>query len=82
MTSHGEKWQGLEGTALRVYTYLLKQGPAGPREVSKALGLSSPSLAYYHLKRLEEAGLVRRLSDGQYDVCRTVKIEGHMVIGK
>jgi len=77
-----DRRQGLEGTALRIYAYLLRNGPAGPREVARALSLSSPSLAYYHLKRLEELGLVSRLPDGRYRVTGTASIEGYVVIGK
>jgi len=77
-----ERKQSLEGTALKVYAYLLRNGPAGPREVARALNLSSPSLAYYHLKRLEESGLVRKLPDGRYRVTGPASIEGYVVIGK
>ncbi len=74
--------QDLEGTALRVYVLLLRKGPAGPREVTKALGLSSPSLAYYHLKHMEELGLVRKLSDGRYEVSKLTSVKGHFFFGK
>ncbi len=77
-----ERRQSLEGTALKVYTYLLRNGPAGPREVARTLNLSSPSLAYYHLRRLEESGLVSKLPDGRYRVTGPASIEGYVVIGK
>ncbi len=77
-----ERKQSLEGTALKVYAYLLRSGPAGPREVARALNLSSPSLAYYHLKRLEESGLVSKLPDGRYTVAGPASVEGYVVIGK
>ncbi len=72
----------LEGTPLRIYAYLLRHGPAGPREVARAVGLRSPSLAYYHLRKLEEAGLVRRLPGGEYEAITDSGIEGFVVIGK
>jgi DNA-binding transcriptional ArsR family regulator len=34
------------------------------REVQRALKLSSPRLASYHLEKLEEAGLLRQTPDG------------------
>lgn len=34
--------------------------PLGIREVQRALKLSSPSVAQYHLSKLEHAGLVRK----------------------
>ncbi len=74
--------QALEGTALKVYAYILRNGPAGPRDVARALGLSSPSLAYYHLKRLEEEGLASRLPDGRYVITRPASVEGYVTIGK
>lgn len=57
----------LKGTTLKVY-YLLaeRQEPLGPREVQRALNLSSPSLALYHLNRLVDARLVIKSPDGKY----------------
>jgi len=58
----------LKGTTLKVYRFLLKSSkPVGVREVQRALNLSSPSLAAYHLSRLEEAGLLR-CEKGDYSV--------------
>ncbi len=72
----------LEGTPLKIYAYLLKHGPAGPREIARALGLKSPSLAYYHLRKLEAAGLVKKLPGGEYEADPNADIEGFLVIGK
>lgn len=53
--------QVLKGTTLEVYRFLLKRNkPVGTREVQRALNLSSPSVATYHLAKLEEVGLLRR----------------------
>lgn len=58
----------LRGTTLKVYRFVLKSGKSiGVREVQKALELSSPSLAAYHLSKLEEAGLLRQ-EKGEYAV--------------
>lgn len=55
----------LRGLTLRVYKFVLKHdGPVGIREVQRGLGLSSPTLALYHINKLEEAGLVRKELDG------------------
>jgi len=55
----------LTGKALRVYRYALKKGkPVGIREVQRALKLSSPTLASYHLSKLEEAGLLKQTVEG------------------
>ena len=55
----------LRGITLQVYKYVLKNNkPTGIREVQNSLNLSSPRLASYHLSKLEEAGLVKRTSEG------------------
>jgi DNA-binding transcriptional ArsR family regulator len=56
-----EAENALKGTTLEVYRFLLKNSkPVGIREVQRALNLSSPSLAVYHLSKLEDAGLLKR----------------------
>lgn len=51
----------LKGTTLDVYRFLLKSSkPVGIRELQRALNLSSPSVANYHLSKLEDAGLLKR----------------------
>jgi len=55
----------LRGKTLDVYRYVLKNGkPTGVREVQRALKLSSPRLAFYHLNKLEDAGLLKKSVDG------------------
>ena len=55
----------LRGKTLTVYLYLLKHGKAiGVREVQKELGFSSPSVAFHHLDKLVELGVVEK---DQYD---------------
>jgi hypothetical protein len=55
----------LTGNTAQVYRYAVKQGkPIGVREVQRALKLSSPTLAAYHLDKLEEAGLLKQTPDG------------------
>lgn len=50
----------LTGTTLRVYRYLYKMGkPCGIREIERGLGLSSSSVALYHVRKLLDAGLIR-----------------------
>jgi len=65
----------LKGKTLLVYLHLLKQSQSsvGVREVQRALSFSSPSVAAYHLNKLQELGLVE--SDrGDYRVTREIKI--------
>jgi hypothetical protein len=55
----------LAGTTLRVYRYLYRVGrPQGIHAVQRGLGLSSPSVAEYHLKKLLRYGLVREDPEG------------------
>jgi DNA-binding transcriptional ArsR family regulator len=55
----------LRGTTLEVYRFLLKSSkPVGTRELQRALNLSSPSVATYHLSKLEDAGLLKREGGG------------------
>ncbi len=49
----------LRGTTLKVYRLVLRNDrPMGIREVQRILRLSSPSVAAYHLSKLEDAGLL------------------------
>ncbi len=55
----------LRGKTLDVYRYVLKNNkPTGVREVQRALKFSSPRLAFYHLNKLEEAGLLKKGVEG------------------
>ena len=64
----------LRGRTLRVYFELLSmRGSVGPRELQRKLGLSSPSLAAYHLDKLVEFGLVRR-ERGEYSVEEVIRV--------
>jgi predicted DNA-binding transcriptional regulator len=54
------KIRALGGTTLRVYRYLYRQAkPQGVHDVQRGLGLSSFSVAQYHIKKLVADGLVR-----------------------
>ena len=72
-----------EGTTLNVYSYVVKKGkPVGPREVMRGASLSSPSVAYWHLQKLENAGLLQKNGTGEYIVKEKTSISGHIWIGK
>ena len=50
----------LKGKTIQVYRYIIRQNePARVREMQRSLGFSSPSLVYYHIEKLKEAGLIR-----------------------
>jgi len=59
----------IHGTTLRVYWFLLKSArPVGVRETQRALSMSSPSTALYHLDKLRELGVTEKDAIGQYYV--------------
>lgn len=64
----------LKGNTLRVYIYTLKKRKVGVREVQRALLMSNPSLAQYHLNKLKEMGLVSEDS-GEYSIVNEVKVD-------
>ena len=74
----------LKGTTLEVYRFLLKSNkPVGTRELQRALNLSSPSVATYHLSKLEDAGLLKREAGGftvsKYLLENSVKVNRFLV---
>lgn len=64
----------LKGNTLRVYMYTLKKRKVGVREVQRALLMSNPSLAQYHLNKLKDLGLVSE-NNGEYEVVGEVKVD-------
>lgn len=66
----------LKGKTLIVYWYLLQQPThtVGTREVQRALGFSSPSVAVHHLEKLQELGLVQKRVTGEYVLEEEVKV--------
>lgn len=64
----------LKGRTMSVYALLLQKGEMGVRDVQRALGFSSPSLALHHLTKLSELDLVTKDVDGVYSVKRTVRV--------
>jgi hypothetical protein len=65
----------LKGKTLLVYMHILKAGheTVGVREVQRTLGFSSPSVAAYHLQKLQDLGLVEN-AYGDYRLIKEVKV--------
>lgn len=75
--------QEIEGTTLNVYSYVVKKGkPVGPREVMRETNLSSPSVAYWHLQKLENSGLLEKNKAGEYIIKEKTSISGYVWIGR
>jgi hypothetical protein len=58
----------IKGNTLKVYLYLLRHGPSELRDVQREVGLSTPSLASYHLGKLIESGYAMQDEQGRYVV--------------
>ena len=72
-----------EGITLNVYLYLVKKGkPVGPRDVMKGANLSSPSVAYRHLQKLEDAGYLLKNEYGEYMVKSKGHVRGYTWLGR
>jgi DNA-binding transcriptional ArsR family regulator len=65
----------IHGTTLRVYWYLFKNARSvGVRETQRALSMSSPSIALYHLEKLRELGVAEKNDQGEYGLRQQVPI--------
>ena len=75
----------IRGNTVRVYLFVLRNGPCELRDVQRALKLSTPSLAFYHLSRLVESGNVKRTEDGRYVALADISadlLEGYVKFGR
>jgi DNA-binding transcriptional ArsR family regulator len=62
----------LEGTTRKVFRFVYRQhDPVGIHDIQRGMGLSSPSVAYYHVTKLLKAGLLKEEGDG-YTVNKSV----------
>jgi len=76
--------QDIKGNTLRIYLYLLRHGPSELRDIQSGVGLSSPSLASYHLGKLAERGFVVQDEYGVYSAVREASdrvLEGYARVG-
>lgn len=76
--------QEIRGNTLKVYLYLLRHGPSELRDVQHGVGLSSASLASYHLGKLTEAGFVTQDEHGRYSGVKETSdrvLEGYSRMG-
>jgi hypothetical protein len=76
--------QEVRGNALKVYLYVLRHGPSELRDIQHGVGLSSASLASYHLGKLSEAGFVMQDEHGRYFAVKEASdrvLEGYSRMG-
>jgi hypothetical protein len=75
--------QELQGITLDVYLYVVKKGkPVGPRDVMKGSNLSSPSVAYRHLQKLEDIGYLKKNEFGEYQIAKKGRVRGYVWLGR
>jgi hypothetical protein len=73
----------LEGNTLTVYSYIVHADkPVGTRDVTRGADLSSTSVAYRQLQKLEDLGLIEKNSYGDYILKEKASINGHVWVGK
>lgn len=68
-----------------MYLYVLKNGASDLRDIQHALKLSTPSLAFYHLSKLVQLGVVSKTADGKYVVVSDISAElldGYVKFGR
>ena len=76
--------QEIRGNTLKVYLYLLRHGPSELRDVQHGVGLSSASLASYHLGKLLEGGFATQDEHGRYSAVKEASdrvLEGYSRMG-
>ncbi|MFH0896526.1 MAG: winged helix-turn-helix domain-containing protein [Candidatus Bathyarchaeota archaeon] len=74
----------VRGNALKIYLHLLRHGPSELRDIQRGVGLSSASLASYHLGKLSEAGFVKQDGYGKYFALKEASdrvLEGYSRMG-
>ena len=73
----------LEGNTLNVYAYIVHAAkPVGTRDVTRGANLSSTSVAHRHLQKLEDLGLIKKNSYGDYILKEKASINGHVWVGR
>jgi hypothetical protein len=73
----------LDGNTLSVYVYIVRADePVGTRDVTRGAKLSSTSVAYRHLQKLENLGLIEKNNYGNYLLKQKVSINGYVWVGK
>ncbi|MBO3799961.1 MAG: hypothetical protein FGF52_02745 [Candidatus Brockarchaeota archaeon] len=71
----------LRGKTLLLYYYMLRKGkPLSIRQVQAGLRFKSPSQTFYHLNRLQSAGLIELRKEGY--VVKRIYLKHYAVISK
>jgi len=72
-----------EGNTLNVYAFVVHAAkPVGTRDVTRGANLSSTSVAYRHLQKLEDMGLIEKNEYGDFILKEKTSIKGHVWVGR
>ena len=73
----------LDVATFDMYLYLVKAAvPVGPRDILRALNVSSPSVVHRHLQKLVDLGWANKDAYGRYFVTRKVGFKGYVWVGR
>ena len=73
--NNNQTLEDLKGKTLAIYFFLLGQTkPISAREIQRRMGISSPSLVLYHLKKLEDLELIETNQVDGFRVTKYVRV--------
>ena len=73
----------MNNTTFDIYLYLVKAGePTGPRDLMRAMDISSPGVVHRHLQKLTDLNWVDKDPYGRYTIKKKVGFKGYIWIGK
>jgi hypothetical protein len=73
----------LNSTTFDIYLYLMKvKAPTGPRDVMRAMNISSPGVVHRHLQKLADLDWIDKDAYGRYTVKKKVGFKGYVWLGK
>jgi hypothetical protein len=73
----------LKTTTFDIYLCLAKvKEPAGPRDIMRAMDISSPGVVHRHLQKLADWGWVNKDAYGRYSLKKKVGFKGYVWLGK
>jgi hypothetical protein len=73
----------LNSTTFDIYLYLAKVKEAvGPRDIMRAMNISSPGVVHRHLQKLSDWGWVNKDAYGRYTLSKKVGFRGYVWFGK
>ncbi len=73
----------LTNVTFKIYLHLVKTDePTGPRDIMRALDITSPGVVHRHLQKLADLGWVNKDEYGRYSVKQKVGFKGYVWVGK